>query len=119
MRVLWASCGFLALFLGVLGVALPLLPTVPFILLAAFCFARSSDRLHDWLVGHPTFGPPIRDWRENGSVSLRGKKMATISVAAVFGLSIAMDVRPMILAIQAATLCAVMLFLWTRPTSPR
>ena len=63
MRTVWLILGFFFTGLAMIGVILPLLPTVPFLLLAAFCFARSSDRFHRWLVEHPTLGPPIRDWR--------------------------------------------------------
>jgi uncharacterized membrane protein YbaN (DUF454 family) len=51
------------------GVVLPMMPTTPFLLLATFAFARSSLRLHDWLVAHPRLGPPINDWRAHGAVS--------------------------------------------------
>src|SRR3546814_12083510 len=60
----WASLG-----LGALGAFLPLLPTVPFVILAAFCFARSSPRLEAWLVTHPQFGHHIVAWREKGAIS--------------------------------------------------
>lgn len=115
MRTLWLIGGGTALALGVVGVALPLLPTVPFLILAAFCFARSSDRLHDWLLSHPTFGPPIADWRRSGAISRRGKIAASVSIAAAFALSVALGVRPTILAVQAMTLAAVATFIWTRP----
>ncbi|WP_010141498.1 YbaN family protein [Oceanicola sp. S124] len=116
MRVIWLICGLLAVALGLIGVVLPLLPTVPFMLLAVFCFARSSERLHDWLVHHPRFGPAIRDWQVRGAVSLKAKRLATVTVGGVFLLSVLMGLRPMLLLIQGATLCCVMLFLWTRPS---
>ena len=115
MRPLWIGGGLTALGLGLLGAFLPLLPTVPFLLLAAFCFARSSDRLHDWLVGHDTLGPPIRDWNERGAVSRRAKVFATVSVLAALGLSWATGFGAAVLTIQAAALAGVMTFLWTRP----
>lgn len=117
MRVLWVCLGLLALTLGTIGIVLPLLPTVPFLLLAAFFFARSSERLHNWLVSHPRFGPPIEDWNRSGAISRRAKTLATVSVAAAFALSVALGLRPMILMIQGATLCCVLLFIWTRPES--
>ncbi|MCT8158573.1 YbaN family protein [Pseudoruegeria sp. SHC-113] len=117
MRILWVCLGVIALTLGTIGIVLPLLPTVPFLLLAAFFFARSSERLHNWLITHPRFGPPIEDWNRSGAISRRAKILATVSVAAAFGLSLALGLRPMILMIQAATLCCVLLFIWTRPES--
>ena len=118
MRAIWFSGGLLSLALGALGVVLPLLPTVPFAILAAFCFARSSDRLHDWLVHHRRFGPAIRDWRANGAISRRGKKAATFSVVIAFGISVGLGVAAWAMALQAVALAGVMLFVWTRPDGP-
>lgn len=115
MRIFWLILGVLSLALGVVGVVLPLLPTVPFMLLAAFCFARSSDRLHDWLISHPSFGPPIADWRRNGAIQKRVKWIATASIAAAWAIPFLVGVRPMVLMIQAAVLLCVLVFIWTRP----
>jgi len=118
LRLLWIIAGGLALALGLAGIVLPLLPTTPFLLLAAFCFARSSPRLEMWLVEHPRLGPPIRDWRAEGAISPRAKGMALLAIAATFGLSLLMQLPARVLWIQAATLGAVTLFLLTRP-NPR
>jgi len=115
MRVLWLSLGVTSVALGAVGVVLPLLPTVPFMLLAAFCFARSSDRLHDWLINHPQFGPSIEDWRRSGAIQRRVKLYATASIAVAWLIPFLVGVRPMILAIQATVLLAVLTFIWTRP----
>lgn len=115
MRFVWLLLGLLSLALGAIGAFLPLLPTVPFLLLSAFFFARSSDRLHDWLIGHPFFGPPIIRWRERGSISRKAKLAATVSVVIAFGISLQLGVKPTVLAIQAIVLIAVMVFIWTRP----
>lgn len=114
-RTLWLILGLLAVVLGVIGVFLPLLPTVPFLLLAAFCFARSSARLHDWLLSHPTFGPPIADWQRSGAISRRAKILASLSLIAAFGFPLWLGVRAEVLAIQVLILSAVALFIWTRP----
>jgi|SRR6056297_351160 len=116
MRVVWAILGVSSLAFAFLGVFLPLLPTVPFLLLSAFCFARSSERLHNWLLSHPHFGPAIIDWHERRAVSLRAKRLATVSVAMVFALSLLLGLRPVLLSIQAFVLIAVLIFLWTRPS---
>ncbi|UWR07181.1 MULTISPECIES: YbaN family protein [Ruegeria] len=115
MHYLWATFGLLCVALAMIGVALPLLPTVPFLLLAAFCFARSSSRLHNWLMSHRTFGPLILDWQTSGAIRPAAKKAATLSVAAVFGLSVLVSVPSHVLIIQAVTLGAVMIFIWSRP----
>lgn len=67
---------------------MPLLPTVPFMLRAAFCFARSSPRLEAWLVDHPRFGPHVRAWNTQGAISRRGKHaaLATFAASALLGL---------------------------------
>lgn len=74
-------CGSLALGLGVLGIFLPVLPTTPFLLLAATCYFHGSKRLYSWLMDHPRFGPYIRSFREDKSIPLRIK---VVSVAMVW-----------------------------------
>ena len=106
---------YMSVCFGAVGVFLPLLPTVPFMLLAAFCFARSSPQLHDWLLRHPVFGPPILDWQERGAISRRGKIAASVSIAAVFGLSLLLGLALELLVVQAVVLGAVMTFIWSRP----
>ena len=73
--LLWIT-GTVALILGLLGVFLPVLPTTPFILLAAACYAKASERFHRRLLAHPSFGPVIREWEEYRSMPLRTKKFA-------------------------------------------
>ena len=115
MQYLWAALGLICVALAMIGVVLPLLPTVPFLLLATFFFARSSSRLHTWLITHRTFGPMILDWQRSGAIRPTAKKAATLSVAAVFGLSVLLSFPMHVLIIQAVVLGAVMLFIWTRP----
>lgn len=81
-RVLYLLAGLLSLALGVIGAFLPLLPTVPLMLLAAFCFSRSSPRLEAWLVDHPRFGPHIRAWKARGAISRAGKHAALVAFGA-------------------------------------
>jgi uncharacterized protein len=76
LRLLWLGAGGLALLTGFIGIFLPLLPTTPFVLLAAFCFARGSPRWEAWLLAHPRFGPLVRDWRERRAIPLRAKQLA-------------------------------------------
>lgn len=76
VRLFLRIVGFLALALGVVGVFVPLLPTTPFLLLAAACFAHSSDWLYRWLMEHPWFGPYIRNYREHRAITLQTKIFA-------------------------------------------
>ena len=115
MRYLWAMLGLVCVGVGLIGVVLPILPTVPFMLLAAFFFARSSERLHNWLITHPTFGPPIVDWQSNGAISPRFKRIATVSILLVFVISLLLDLPLLILGIQAGVLTLVLVFIWSRP----
>jgi uncharacterized membrane protein YbaN (DUF454 family) len=80
-RLLWAAAGACALVTGIVGVFVPLLPTTPFVLLAAFCFSRSSTRCERWLVNHPRFGPAIRNWRAQRVIPLRAKQLAWAMMA--------------------------------------
>lgn len=114
-RTFWLIAGLLSFALGFVGIFLPLLPTAPLMLLAAYCFARSSERLHGWLLGHPRFGPPISDWTERGAISKPAKWLATASIAVTFAISIAIGLGPLILGIQAVALLGVSLFIWSRP----
>ncbi|TRX75778.1 YbaN family protein [Pseudomonas mangiferae] len=76
VRYALLTAGWLSVALGVLGIFLPVLPTTPFLLLAAACFARSSRRFYDWLVEHPRLGPWIRDYLEGNGIPLKGKVYA-------------------------------------------
>jgi uncharacterized membrane protein YbaN (DUF454 family) len=79
-RVLYNIAGCISVGLGFLGLFLPLLPTTPFLLLAALCFSRGSERLHAWLIGHPQMGPIIRDWNEHRTIRPRVKLAAAITL---------------------------------------
>ncbi|CAA9417442.1 MAG: hypothetical protein AVDCRST_MAG51-1819 [uncultured Ramlibacter sp.] len=108
-----------SLVLAVIGLFLPVVPSVPFVLLAAWAAARSSPRLSRWLENHPRMGPYIRDWRNGGVVSRRAKWMATalMSVSAA-GMLLFAGPRWQVFAGLAA-LAAVLLWLWFRPeTAP-
>lgn len=117
MRVFWFIGGCFALLLAIIGIPLPGLPTVPFLLLAAFCFARSSQRVHDWLINHRTFGPPINDWNANGAIRPPAKRLATLAIGVTFGISLFLGIKPWALALQAVVLLGVLAFIWSRPNA--
>ncbi|MEI2384345.1 YbaN family protein [Breoghania sp. JC706] len=84
MRALFLILGLLFVGLGFVGVFLPVLPTTPFLILAAACFTRSSTRLETWLMEHRHFGPTLRDWRERGAIPARAKLLALAGTSAGF-----------------------------------
>ncbi|MEM1153877.1 MAG: YbaN family protein [Pseudomonadota bacterium] len=87
-RQFYQPLGFLFLGLGLLGIPLPLLPTTPFLLLAAWFFARSSERWHQWMLEHEFIGPTLRSWEENRCVSRRVKFVAIVTMTCVGGSSL-------------------------------
>jgi uncharacterized membrane protein YbaN (DUF454 family) len=76
LRLLWFVGGLMAVLLGIVGAFLPVLPTTPFLLLAAACFARSSPKFYDLLLNHPVVGPPIRQWRNERTIPRKAKILA-------------------------------------------
>lgn len=81
-RPIYLACGVTSLLLGLVGVALPILPTVPFMLLAAFCFARSHPEWAERLYSHPRYGPAMRDWRDRRVIGRKAKISAVAAMAA-------------------------------------
>ena len=119
LRWILICCGWLSIVAGVVGIFLPLLPTVPFLLLAAACFARSSVRFHGWLVEHNYLGPLISDYLNGGGIPLRIKIIAIGMVwisfpASAFLLVPVLWIQIMLMAIPAG----VTLYLLRLPTIP-
>jgi len=118
MRWLLKIVAVVSLLLGVIGAFLPIMPTVPFVLLAAWAAARSSPRLSHWLETHPQMGPPIRDWRQGGVVRRRAKWLATVMMSGG-AVSLAYFARPWwVAAVAIALMASVAVWLWQRPESP-
>ncbi len=114
----WAYliAGWTALLLGAVGIVLPILPTVPFVLLAAYCFARSSPELERKLVQHPKYGPYIEAWRTRGAISRNGKRgaYAAFAVSAILGITLLqgpLALIPAIVGILGAS------WIFSRPTT--
>lgn len=115
MRTLWLLVGCVALVAAVLGAVLPLVPTVPFLLVGVFAFSRSSPRLESWLLEHPHLGPPIHAWRRNGAISRRSKAVALATIVATPIVSLALGVTTGIVLLQCAVLAVVAVFILSRP----
>jgi uncharacterized membrane protein YbaN (DUF454 family) len=84
----YLAAGFLLTGLAALGIFLPLLPTTPLLLLAAACFANSSEKRHRWLMEHNVFGPILRSWHENRCIPRRAKIIAIVSIVLFGGYAI-------------------------------
>lgn len=107
--------GLTSLGLGLLGIVLPLLPTVPFILLSAYCFARSSERLHQWLHQHPWFAESLRDWEQKRAVRPALKKRAMLVSLLSFGFSIYIVPLTWVKIMLCCFCAALLLYLWRLP----
>ena len=115
-QVLFIIGGLISLILGVIGIFLPLLPTTPFVLLAAFCFSKGSTRLHDWLIHQPAFGPLILDWEQHGSISRSAKISASVSMVALFSITFfIVNVGLAVKGVMSLIGLGVLGFIWTRP----
>lgn len=115
-RPFFLTLGLLSLGLGVIGVFLPVLPTTPFILLAAFAFSRSSKRLHAWLMNHRYYGPLVSNWQRHGVIRPRVKWTAALLILALAGSSILLLDAPVWAKALLALVCGcVLCFILTRP----
>ena len=117
VRWLLQALAAVCLVLALVGLVLPVMPTVPFLVVAAWAAARSSPRLHRWLLEHPRFGPSLRDWNEAGIVPRRAKWFCTVMMA---GSAVSMPVfipsRWLALVVLAiACMAAILVWLWRRP----
>ncbi len=116
LRIVMMASGWVCLILGVIGIFLPLLPTTPFVLLAAYCFSKSSPRLHHWLIHQPRLGPMIQNWEQQGSISQSAKITATVLMIGLFSFSLlilnfSLLLKGVLVCIGTSVLC----FIWTRP----
>jgi hypothetical protein len=120
MRLLILAAAWLMVAIGLVGIFLPVLPTTPFIILAAALFARSSPRFEQWLLDHPRFGQPLIDWRREGAISQKAK-IASVSLMAVsFGIVLFFGPPQLWLKLTiGAILVACAAFILTRPAPGR
>jgi uncharacterized protein len=117
----WAmlALGWAALALAALGAVLPLLPTTPFVLVAAWAFGRSNERLRRWLYDSRWFGPLLRNWEQYGAIPRWAKALAVGAMAATFtGMVTGQVVQDWVLALVGISLAAVSVWIVTRPSGP-
>lgn len=115
MKLLWMMLGVFSVGAALAGVVLPLVPTTPFLLLAAFAFARSSPRLEAWLLNHPRFGPLILDWRMEGAIGRRSKAVAVATMAATPIVTWGVGASATVLTVQVVVLAMAATFVLSRP----
>ena len=118
LRWAWWLLAWLSLGLGLLGVVLPGLPTVPFILLSAYAAARGSKRLHERLLRDPRFGPMIVDWHAHGAVSRRAKRFAVLAMLVCAVLLWVTAPQWWMAAVGTGVMVVVGSWLWARPEPP-
>ena len=106
-KTVYKPLGFLFLALGLLGIPLPILPSTPFILLAAWFFARSSEKWHTWLLSSNLFGPIIRNWEDKRCISCRTKLVAVITMLIAGGASIGLALDDATVRIVTGLLLAI------------
>tara|TARA_B100000795_G_scaffold28040_1_gene18590 strand:- start:187 stop:558 length:372 start_codon:yes stop_codon:yes gene_type:complete len=112
------SLGWFCIFLAVLGVILPLLPTTPFLILALACFSKSSPRFHSMLLNHKIWGPTLAQWESNHTVQPHVKHKAKLLIIATFGISIVIFSGKIALQVMLATLCLLLLWFISRIKEP-
>jgi uncharacterized protein len=118
VKAAFALLGWICVGIGAVGIVTPLLPTTPFLLVATYCFSRSSERFNNWLLDHKTFGPIVKDWQEQRAIPMRGKVIALITLAAsaiYLGMKTGLDGWLKALALSALFCSAV--FISTRATA--
>lgn len=113
VRYLYISAGFISLALGIIGVVTPVLPTTPFILLSGYCFARGSERFHNWIMGHKYFGPMIRAFRDEKRIPLKAKVFATVMIVVTMTATALVVKKVFAIAAMASVGVAVVIYIWT------
>ena len=116
-RPFWYLLGVFALAIGILGIFLPILPTTPLIILAAFAFGKGSPRIAAALETHQVFGPIIAEWRRHGAIAPMFKAAALGMMATVLVLSFVMGFSELVIGVQALCIAGAAAFILTRPSS--
>lgn len=114
------ALGWIFVLIGAIGVFVPLLPTTPFLLLAAACFSYASPKLKHWLHSHPKFGKVLTDWEREKVIPLYAKTIATIMMLSM--ISYPIFFKPLSLSVKTIVLISVvlvLLYIWSKPSKPK
>ena len=103
-KLMWISLGSLFVGLGAIGVIVPGLPTTPFLILAAACYIRSSQRLYDWLISNKRFGPYLKDYREGKGIPRKAKRVAVVMIVVFVSFSVVFGIEDLTLKIAVGLL---------------
>ena len=114
-RIILIIIGWLSVALGTLGVFLPLLPTTPFILLASWCFARSSPRFHHWLLYRSWFGGYLRHWQQYRAMPPGAKPRAVVMILLTFAISLWLVNLTWVRILLLIVLACLLIFMWRIP----
>ncbi|WP_188261310.1 YbaN family protein [Azospirillum tabaci] len=115
-RRLWLALGYAAVGLGIAGTVLPLLPTTPFLLLAAGAFAKSSPALRDRLYRDPRFGPLLSGWQAEGAIPRKAKAAALVGMSVSWAIVALTASRPLVPILAGTCMAAVAVYIVTRPS---
>ena len=119
VKPLYLLLGWVCVLLGLAGIAMPILPTTPFLLVAVWAFSRASPALAEKIRNHPQAGPYIRDWQDHGVIPLRAKWLATAMMSAMAIVLFVWSTLPLWFPLgMAAAMVLVGIYIWTRPSEP-
>lgn len=116
MKLIYLIIGWIALILGIIGAFLPIMPTVPFLIVALWGFSKSSEKFHSWLYNHKTYGPLLRDWDQHRVIPLWGKIWAVVAMSGSLGIMIYIQVPKWAILIAGMIMFSVGVYIVTRPS---
>jgi uncharacterized membrane protein YbaN (DUF454 family) len=114
-RMAWQAAGWAFVGLGLVGAAVPVMPTTCFMIVALACFTRGSPRLAAWLLNHPRFGPALRDWQQHRAIAPRTKRVAVTAIGVAWLIVVATSTGWLVPLAVGVVLSLVVTFIWTRP----
>lgn len=118
-KPLYLALGWICVALGLVGIALPVLPTTPFLLVAVWAFSRSSPEAAERLRNHPQAGPYIRAWQDHGVIPLNAKLLASLMMTGAGIFFVGFIGLPSWLSYAlVAVMCGVAVYIWSRPSRP-